>query len=579
MTLSPTLRIADASQSLREVARLLRPRRLPFAGAVLLLLAGSMAALVIPAALGAVVDAVIASADLANLALWGALIAVAGLASALLLRFGGSLLVSALQGALAELREDVLSAALRIDTGIVEHAGASDVLSRVTSDVEAITAAVSDVVPQFLRALFTIALTMVGLAALDLRLAAAALIAVPIQAITTARFLRRSRPLYRRLRREEAARNQAVIEAVRGAETVAAHLAHRRHLARIAHRSHRAIETGRDAGRARNAFFAGLNLAEFLGLSAVLTVGCWLAVTQGLTAGAVTAAALFFHRLFDPIGALLSGIDDLQSGGAGLGRLVGVLQMREPAPERQPPRGGSITIRGASFSYAADDAPALDALELTLAEGSTTLLVGASGSGKSTLARLIAGVCEPTVGSVHLGGVPARHAGDERRRSAVLVTQELHRFGGSIAENLRLAAPDAADDALRQALATVGASWLDDLPHGLATMVTSELDDARLQHLALARVLLADPLVVVLDEPSAHGGAGHALDAAIAAVVRDRTAVIVAHRFAQAEQADTIVVLEHGRIVEQGTHTMLMREPAGIYRRLRDTARHPNSPR
>ncbi|MDR2293965.1 MAG: ABC transporter ATP-binding protein/permease [Microbacterium sp.] len=576
MTPPPSLLpIAAPAQSLRSVRRLLRARRLPFACATLLLLAGSAAALVIPAALGGIVDAVSAGAGAGRLALLGALIATAGIGSAVLLRFGGSLLVSVLQGALAELREDVLAAALRIDSGVVEDAGASDVLSRVTSDVEAITAAVSDVVPQFLRALFTIALTVIGLAALDVRLAAAALVAAPIQVITTTRFLRRSRPLYQRLRREEAERTQAVIEAVRGAETITSHRTSDAHTTRIAQRSDRVIETGRDAGRARNAFNAGLNLAEYLGLAAVLAVGCWLAIIEGLSAGAVTAAALFFHRLFDPIGALLSGLDDLQRGGAGLGRLVGVLQMSGPRPAYREPADGSVTIDAASFSYAADAPAALDAVDLVLPERSTTLLVGASGSGKSTLARLIAGACTPTSGSVRLGGVPATEAGDARGRSVVLVSQELHRFGGSVADNLRLAAPHATDDALRAALRAVGAGWVDDLPHRWDTPVTDQLDDGKLQHLALARVLLADPAVVVLDEPSAHGGSGSGLDDAIAAVVRGRTAVIVAHRFTQTEEADLIVVLDAGRIVERGTHATLMTNPVGTYRRLREAASQP----
>ncbi|WOF24102.1 ABC transporter ATP-binding protein [Microbacterium betulae] len=566
------LPVADARQSWRHAAGLLRARRWALGATTALLLAGSAAALLIPPALGWIVDAVIDGATLGRLAVYAGVVVAAGIVSALLLRTGGRMLVSTLQGALAELREEVFSAAVRLDQDAVEDAGSSDVVSRVTGDVEAITGAVSEVLPRFVQAGFTIVLTLVGLTLLDPWLALAALAAVPVQVFSTVRFLRRSRLLYRRLRREESDRGQAIIETVRGADTVIAHRAQQHHLEQIAERSLTAVETAREATRARNRFNAGLNTAEFLGLAAILAVGYWQATTAGLSVGAVTAAALFFHRLFGPIGALLSSIDDLQRAAAGLGRLVGVLQAHPALVPRRQIGDASVSIRSLSYRYAPDTPDALTHIDLDIPEGTTTVLVGISGSGKSTLAQLVAGVFAPTTGEVLIGGVPATEAGRDGRRAVLLVTQDTHLFTGTLADNLRLADPDASDTALRGALDAVAAGWVHDLPDGLDTVLEHDLDDARIQQLALARVLLADPPVVVLDEATAHGGADGTLDAAVAAAVQGRTAIIVAHRFAQAATANRIVVLQRGRILEQGTHTELLARPGSVYARLRAAA-------
>ncbi|QXT61610.1 ABC transporter ATP-binding protein [Tessaracoccus palaemonis] len=566
------LPIAGGRECWGHLRSLLKVQWRALAATTVLLLLGSVAGVLTPILLGRIVDAVVARSELRDVAILAGLVTGAGIVSALLLLAGGRLLVACLQRALAELREEVFAAALGLDQGVVEDAGTSDVVSRVTGDVEAITQSVSGVLPRFTQAAFVIVLTLVGLTAIDPWLALAALAAVPVQLYATVRFLRRSRPLYRRLRREESTRGQAIIESVRGADTVIAGRAHGPRLELISRRSLSAVETGRQTTSARNRFNGGLNLGEFLGLAAVLAVGFWRTGDAGLTVGAVTAAALFFHRLFAPIGALLSSIDDLQRAAAGLGRLVGVLLAHPGTPVRQEIADGGISLRSVSYRYRPNAADVLGGIALDIPAGCTTVLVGASGSGKSTLAQLIAGVLTPRSGEVLVGGVPAAEAWHGRRRAVLLVTQDTHLFAGTLADNLRLAAPAATDSALWSALDEVGAGWARELPGGLDTVLGHDLDDGRIQGLALARVLLADPAVVVLDEATAHSGAEGELDAAVQAVARGRTAVIVAHRFAQAEAADLVVVLERGRIIERGTHAELVRQPGNAYARLHAAA-------
>ncbi|MEU9624514.1 ABC transporter ATP-binding protein [Streptomyces sp. NPDC048155] len=201
---------------------------------------------------------------------------------------------------------------------------------------------------------------------------------------------------------------------------------------------------------------------------------------------------------------------------------------------------------------------------LRVPPGTSLALVGASGSGKSTLARLIAGLGEPSRGRITVGDTEDPHS-----PTCYLVTQEVHLFGGTLADNLSIARPTATDAELRQSLREVGADCALDLESGLGTVLGpggTPLDDGAVQHLALARVLLADPSVVILDEATAESGpqTRAPLRTALARVTRGRTSVIVAHRLEQARDADQVLVLGHGEVAERGTHGELLSR-AGEY--------------
>jgi ABC-type multidrug transport system fused ATPase/permease subunit len=285
--------------------------------------------------------------------------------------------------------------------------------------------------------------------------------------------------------------------------------------------------------------------------------------------GALTAASLYTQQLIEPVDVILSWLDQLQLGGASLARLIGVGQVeRQPSTEAQP-QGAQLEAAAVSFGYQ-PGRDVLHSLSLRPEPGSRVAVVGPSGSGKSTLALLLAGVYGPRRGNVTVGGVEVhRLAPDRVRAEVVLLTQEHHLFAGTVRENLLLAAPQADDPALLAALEALGAGeWVAELASGLDTTVGSggvHLSPGQAQQLALARLLLADPHTLVLDEATSllNPRTARRLERSLARVLEGRTVVTVSHRLQSAVDADLVVVVEAGRAVESGSHQELLQAGGG----------------
>ncbi|MFJ8228763.1 ABC transporter ATP-binding protein [Streptomyces sp. NPDC094448] len=576
------LPVASPARTRTAVRELVRPHRGLAAAGLAVLTAATAVGLATQPLIGRIVD--IAAGNLAVGALTPVvllLVAVAlvqGLATA-----AGLGLVARLgETALAQLRERFIERALGLPLERVERAGSGDLTSRVTGDVSVVAEAVRRALPEFVRSVLAIVLTLGALAILDWRFLLAALVAVPFQVLTARWYLRRAAPLYARQRIAGGTQQQQLLDTVRGAATVRAFRLEREHTARVTERSRSLVGVTMRGVELVLGFYGRLHFAEFAGLAAVLVTGYVLVRDGSASIGTATAAALYFHSLFTPINAALILLDDAQSALSGLARIVGVAD-RPPAdegPERSAapvpgPRDASVTVTGLGHAYE-NGHPVLHGVDLTIRPGERVALVGASGAGKTTLAKLIAGIHRPGSGSVTVGGTPlSALPSAELRRTVALVSQETHVFAGPLADDLRLARPDATDGELRDALDRVSAlTWAESLPDGLATVVGDgghRIDGARVQALALARLILADPPVVVLDEATAEAGSAGArgLEKAVLRAVEGRTALIVAHRLTQAASADRIVVMDAGRIVESGTHDAL-RAARGPYAALWD---------
>ncbi|WP_433065483.1 ABC transporter ATP-binding protein [Dactylosporangium sp. CS-033363] len=529
------LPVATGAEVRRELRGLLKGHRATLAAAMVVLLAGSAVRLAGPAAIGAITQAIADHRGTRALAGPVALLAAAALAAAVTTWAGTALLAWVVLPALGRLREQALGSAVRLPLEAVERGGTGDLVARLAGDVEQVGDVAQGVLGRFLSAAMTIAATLAGLAVLDWRFAVAGLLAVPVQALTLRWYLRTSRPIYAAGRAADGRRAAALLAGFTALPTLRALGLGQRQRDAIDKASRESMEYEFRATRAATRFYGRLNVAEFVGLGAILLVAYVLVRDGRAGIGAATTAALFFAGLFDPVNAALGVFDEIQQAGAGLARLVGITRA-EPEPPRTRRDGGELRAERLRFGYG--DAPdVLHDVSLYVPPGHHVAIVGASGSGKSTLAALLTGLRQPRQGAIHPGGV--------------LVTQETHVFAGTVADNLRLARPGATDEELENALRAVGAT----LPeHGPLTA-------SQAQHLALARVMLLDPDIVVLDEATAEAGsdAAKSLDRAAAAVQQGRTAVTIAHRLEQAVGADTIVVMDEGRIVEQGTHDELIR--------------------
>ncbi|WP_405465221.1 ABC transporter ATP-binding protein/permease [Streptomyces anulatus] len=579
------LPVATPARTRAALRALIRPDRGLALTGIGVLVAATAVGLLVQPLLGRIVDIVADGRPAGDLTLPVVLLVAVAAVQGVTTTIGLTRVARLGETVLARLREQFVERALDLPADRLERAGAGDLTARVTGDVARVAEAVRSALPEMARSVLAILLTLGALALLDVRFLLAALLAVPVQLLTARWYVRRALTLYADQRIANGAQQQQLLETIGGAVTVRGHRLERQHTERGAGRSRKAVELTMRSVNLVLGFYGRLHIAEYIGLAAVLIAGFWLVRDGAVSIGTATAAALYFHSLFGPVNAALVLLDDAQSAAAGLARLVGVTDLARPAepvagktepaggaepapvphqstgphrktaPQQRTAPGAAVVVDAVSHAYG-PGRPVLHEVSLTLRPGEHVALVGTSGAGKSTLARIVAGVQQPTAGTVT---APAG-AGEP---SVVLVTQEVHVFTGSLAEDLRLARPDATDAELRGALSAVHAlDWAEALPDGLDTVVGEgghRLDPARAQQLALARLVLADPALAVLDEATAEAGSAGArvLERSAEAALAGRTALIVAHRLTQAVAADRVVVLEAGRVVESGPHDEL----------------------
>lgn len=568
------LPVADARATAALAWRLVSTRRTSLALTIASFLAVGLAGIVPVWMIGEVIDAVADGADAGTIQRAVAVMVVAALAGGLFATLSTIALAHAAAPALATLREDVLDRALHLETERIEAAGIGDIVSRVGDDVRHLTESLDEAVPLLINSLAAIVFTAGGLFALDWRLGAAGLAAAPCYVLALRWYLPRSAPYYRDERTAQGARAGALVTGVHGADTLRAFGREPDALDTIRDTSRSAVEIAVSVFRLYTRFGSRMNSSELVGLALVLSAGFALVRSDIVSVGEATTAALFFHRLFNPIGALLFVFDAVQSSGAALARLAGVALIASPPTTDQQP-GTAASLRAVVTRHAYETGhDVLHDVELVIAPGERVAVVGATGAGKTTLGGIVAGAIAPTDGTVHLGRLDLAGATESSvRRHIALVSQEVHVFAGTLRENLLLADGDADDAALWSALeATGSAGWARALPAALDTRVGDHgtpLTASQAQQLALARVLLLDPLLVVLDEATAEAGSSGArdLEQAALAVTTGRMSLVVAHRLTQARTADRILVMDRGRIVEQGSHDVLV-AAGGRYARL-----------
>ncbi|MFG1928162.1 ABC transporter ATP-binding protein [Cryptosporangium sp. NPDC048952] len=486
-------------------------------------------------------------------------------------------------GILFDLRRRAFAHLQRLSPAFHERYTSGRVISRLTSDVDSLAdmldGSLDDLVIQGLNVLVIGIILLV----LDWRMGLLALLAFPFLWLIIRWFRRESGPAYRRTREAVASVIVHIVETLGGVRAVQAFRREPRNnvlFGRLA-----GDLAAADAKVLRlMAVFAPTVFGVSTGATALmLAVGGWLAVHGQLQVGVLAAILLYVRRFFDPMTQLSMFYNSLQAATAALEKISGVLE-EEPdvAPPARPvplpvrtSRGRTVELRNITFGYR-DGVTILPELDLTIPTGQTVALLGATGAGKTTVARLIGRFYDPLGGSVRLDGVDLKDVGEDALRAAVVtVTQENFLFGGTVADNILFGRPGASQEQIGAAAAQVGADrMIRELPAGYATQVGqrgSRLSAGQRQLVAFARAVLADPDVLILDEATSSLDipSERAVQRALRTLLADRTAVIIAHRLSTVEIADRVLVLDAGRIVEDGPPADLL-ATGGRYAALRE---------
>jgi ATP-binding cassette subfamily B protein len=575
------------------LTRLLRPYRRDLAIAGLLIVMRAAGSLVIPYLVGQAIDRGIAARNPRALGVYVVLIMIAALVGAAgnwgFLRQSGKLG----QNVLYDLRMRVYRHVQTLALSFYERYTSGRVISRLTNDIDTL----SDLLATGLTSLLTSTLSIVVIGAillsLDLRLGAVTLLSLPLILAVTIWFRIHAARAYRAVRQAIALVIVHYTESLAGIRAVHAYNREARNQQIFEDVNGRYRAANAWSSRLSSSYGPGIQMLGRLTTLAVLLYGGYLVTRGSLTLGVLAAFVLYVRQFFDPMQELSQFHMLFQAAAAAMEKLSAVLEERPQVPEPSMPAvitrpEGRITFEGVSFSYQErsreeglarkreDARPVLHDIDIDIPAGQTVALVGATGAGKSTLARLVARFYDPVEGSVLLDGIDLRRIADrELRRAVVMVTQESFLFSGSVLDNIAFGRPGATRQEVEEAARAVGADgFVSRLPDGLDTAVRRRgvrLSAGQRQLVAFARAFLARPRVLILDEATSSLDIPSELlvQRALHSLLADRTAIIIAHRLSTVEIADRVLVVDAGRLIEDGPPDRLLKA-GGSYRALHE---------
>ncbi|MEU9557806.1 ABC transporter ATP-binding protein [Streptomyces fumanus] len=478
------------------------------------------------------------------------------------------------QDVLLDLRGRIFRHAQALSVDFHERYTSGRLISRATTDVESLR----ELLSEGLQELVTVILSFVSISAmllwLDLGLGAVAVASFGPLYVLVRSYRRRAGRVYRKRSTAIAAVIVKFVETMNGIRPVRAFRREAANDAGFAVLNRRHERTNGDALLEMARYVTGSRLVANTAVAGIVLWGAQRVADGTLALGVLAAAVLYLRRLYDPIDRLGMFLNSYQSAAASLEKIAGLLAQTPSVPEPAAPKelpppasehpGREVVFDGVSFAYRTGG-EVLPRFDLTIPAGQTVAVVGSTGAGKSTLAKLLARFYDPTRGRVLLDGTDLRHlAVPELRRGVVMVTQEAFLFSGTVAENIALGRPEATREEIERAAKAIGAhDFIGALPDGYDTDVRKRggrISAGQRQLVAFARALLADPAVLILDEAtsSLDVPGERAVQRAMATVLNGRTAVVIAHRLSTVEIADRVLVMEDGRIVEDGSPAELI---------------------